>query len=256
MQTPQQQALSRLQEALGKLYHNASIPSAVWSLDINSLSGGAELVKLLDANHNPKRGGFNPKPSETWQNARYDNWLQFAVEDAVQYLSELEGVEDVYQWGRGGKTLAPSAWVNTHGGGGFTIKRAEALADAYDNGGTDCHLGAVAEYLDGVNGLAATVEAFNERQEALRQGLAADWQAYLQEAVNEHLEELQQAQRQAQAAAKAAALYTLNTTAQGAAININARWAADCWAYAQGHPNARPWADIESIPMPTSASRL
>ena len=232
--TPQQEALRRLQEALNCLYHNASIPWPMASLD--TIPMGQQLAARLDAGHNPRSG--RPRPSQQWEAETYDRWLEYTVRDACDELEAVPGVAEwgkVYQWGRGGRTLAPNGWARTGGGGSFGIATADTLADRYDGGNLDYSP-------EGVQQLAATVEAFNARQAELRAALPASWQAELALRVAEKLEELTEADRKAQALQAAGAyMQTYRDTADRA----KAEAAAELYAYATDHPAAQSWATVQ-----------
>ena len=51
--------------------------------------------------------------------------VNFIAEFDIQNLSESLGLDRLYTWGRGGRTVAPKEWVKTYGGSSFRVKDAE-----------------------------------------------------------------------------------------------------------------------------------
>lgn len=235
--------MERLQDALNCIYHNATLPHLC---DLEDVEGGLELKSLLDAGHNP-RNGYNRAPSDIFHDAVYDAWLDTAQQEAVAALAATlrgeEGGADwgnltspygrVYQWGRGGRTLAPEAWVRQRGGGSFSIKTAGDFDDVED--------------MADVEALTVRVEAFNAAVDRLRKALPEWWAEYLGEQVGEKLEEVTLAHQQAQAAEWAANFYAAAQQVRPVYQHLNLKNAAACYAYANGHPNALPWADIQAL---------
>lgn len=90
-----------LQRALNDLYHNGTLPL------------------------------FENPSDDDFTNDLFDEFLRTDIEEALEAAKMIEEpilqYGEVYQWGRGGRTVAPERLIEQKGGGSFRIKRVEDL---------------------------------------------------------------------------------------------------------------------------------
>lgn len=147
--------LSRLDDALTNMYHNAtpSYPNDVeegdhfdeWLSDV----GQREIEYIQDGLgvlpetwKKYKRMGFPPQERYYWLVGRITEWGK------------------LYQWGRGGRTLAPEDLVKTGGGSSFRVKDSDYFEDMSNADLTD---------------MIQVVEAFNKYVETWNKGIPEMW---------------------------------------------------------------------------------
>jgi hypothetical protein len=127
----------------------------------------------------------------------FDEWLQSEIDGALFWLcrdpedatgikgldawamrTRRDGKRDcvIYSHGRGGRTIAPAAWVETRGGSAFRMARAEDFS-----GKRDCATSwTYAQACD----LVRIVEAFRAYVVEWNAGVAEQWELYTAERLN------------------------------------------------------------------------
>jgi hypothetical protein len=133
--------LSRLDDALQSLYHNATpnhprnIPEKLWE------EYDAQFYQWAESEVDFMRGGgctgktpYNEMKHKEEKYMHLKSWPAIARIERAQFEREKEkwfSILDygkLYTWGRGGRTLAPDGLINSRGAG-FSIKKADDFSE-------------------------------------------------------------------------------------------------------------------------------
>lgn len=145
---------NRLDKALQNMYHNATpdhphnVPQELWGdyEDRFNLAAEFEIEYIRD--------GLGCSASE-YEKARKRGWPHKGERDAW-LVSRITEHGNLYQWGRGGRTLAPDNLIRQRGGSSFAIVK----ADAYDSMDNE----ALTEFVQVVEAFNSYVERWNSRE--------------------------------------------------------------------------------------------